>query len=93
MVHQQLALFSVLALAAAGAQQYVAFDGASASSMYSAGNLVGSPAYAAQQGLSSGSGYWYCSICVLNWTASYFQECSLLQVLQRQPCSRAESAT
>lgn len=50
--------FSVLALAAAGAQQYVAFDGASASSMYSAGNLVGSPAYAAQQALSSGSGYW-----------------------------------
>ena len=58
MVHQPLALFSMLALATAGAQQYVAFDGASASSMYSAGNLVGSPAYAAQQALSSGSGYW-----------------------------------
>ena len=58
MVHQPFALLSVFTLAAAGAQQYVAFDGASASSMYSAGNLVGSPAYAAQQALSSGSGYW-----------------------------------
>jgi len=58
MVHQALALFSMLILATAGAQQYVAFDSASASSMYSAGNLVGSPAYAAQQALSSGSGYW-----------------------------------
>ena len=59
MVHQPLALFlNAYFGAAAGAQRYVAFDGASASSMDSAGNLVGSPAYAAQQALSSGSGYW-----------------------------------
>ena len=43
---------------AAGNQQYVAFDAASASSIYSAGNLEGSPAFAAQQALSGGSGYW-----------------------------------
>ena len=43
---------------AAGSQQYVAFDAASASSTYSAGNLEGSPAFAAQQALSGGSGYW-----------------------------------
>ena len=53
-----LALASGLALVAAGPQQYVAFDAASASSTYSAGNLAGSPAFAAQQALSSGSGYW-----------------------------------
>ena len=43
----------------AGLEQYVAFDAASASSTYSAGNLVGSPAFTAQQALSGGSGYWY----------------------------------
>ncbi len=53
-----LALFSGLVLVAAGPQQYVAFDAASASSTYSAGNLAGSPAFAAQQALSGGSGYW-----------------------------------
>lgn len=53
-----LALFSGLALAVAGPQQYVGFDAASASSTYSAGNLAGSPAFAAQQALSGGSGYW-----------------------------------
>lgn len=51
--------FSGLVLAAAGLQQYVAFDAASASSTYSAGNLAGSPAFAAQQALSGGSGYWW----------------------------------
>jgi hypothetical protein len=51
-------VFSSLVLAAAGLQQYVAFDAASASSTYSAGNLAGSPAFAAQQALSGGSGYW-----------------------------------
>ena len=51
--------FSSLVLAAAGLQQYVAFDAASASSTYSAGNLAGSPAFAAQQALSGGSGYWW----------------------------------
>jgi len=43
---------------AARTQQLVAFDAASASSTYSAGNLAGSPAFAAQQALSGGSGYW-----------------------------------
>ena len=47
-----------LAYVAAGSQEYVAFDDASASSTYSAGNLQGSPAFAAQQALSGGSGYW-----------------------------------
>lgn len=51
-------VFSLLASAAASNPQYVAFDAASASSTYSAGNLAGSPAFAAQQALSGGSGYW-----------------------------------
>ena len=51
-------LFSGLVLAMASSQQYVAFDAASASSTHSAGNLAGSPAFAAQQALSAGSGYW-----------------------------------
>ena len=46
-----------------GSQQYVAFDSASASSTYSAGNLAGSPAFAAQQALSGGSGYWWVCGC------------------------------
>jgi len=47
-----------LSLVPAGAaQQYVAFDAASATSTYSAGNVGGSP-FAAQQALSGGSGYW-----------------------------------
>jgi len=41
-----------------GLEQYVAFDAATASSTYSAGNLVGSPAFTAQQALGGGSGYW-----------------------------------
>ena len=52
----------VLVSTAAIAQQYVAFDAASASSTYSAGNLAGSPAFAAQQALAGGSGYWSCNI-------------------------------
>lgn len=51
-------IFNFLICLAAGNQQYVAFDAASASSTYSAGNLEGSPAFAAQQALSGGSGYW-----------------------------------
>jgi len=43
---------------AATTQQHVAFDVASTSSTYSSGNLAGSPAFAAQQALSGGSGYW-----------------------------------
>lgn len=57
-MHKFLAFFSGLVLFVAGQQQYVAFDAASASSTYSAGNLAGSPAFAAQQALSGGSGYW-----------------------------------
>ena len=44
-------LLLAIALAAASAQQYVAFDAASATSTYSAGNLAGSSAFAAQQAL------------------------------------------
>ena len=40
------------------ALQYASFDAASASSTYSTDNLSGSPAFAAQQALSVGSGYW-----------------------------------
>lgn len=54
----RVVLFSCVVLTAAGLQQYAAFDAASASSTYSAGNLAGSPAFAAQQALSGGSGYW-----------------------------------
>jgi len=56
-----------------GLEQNLAFDEASASSTYSAGNLDGSPAFNAQQALSGGSGYW-CSSGghsagqVLTWT-------------------------
>ena len=50
---------SCLFLTCVGLEQYVAFDAASASSTYSAGNLVGSPAFTAQQALSGGSGYWF----------------------------------
>ena len=57
-MRQLFLLFSAPVLAAAGLQQYVAFDAASASSTHSAGNLAGSPAFAAQQALSAGSGYW-----------------------------------
>ena len=46
-----------LCIVAAGLQLHVAFDAAGASSTYSAGNLAGSPAFAAQQALSSGPGY------------------------------------
>ena len=41
-----------------GLEQNLAFDAASASSTFSAGNLNGSPAFNAQQALSGGSGYW-----------------------------------
>lgn len=53
-----LVLFSILVVSAARAEQLVAFDAAHATSTYSAGNLAGSPAFAAQQALSGGSGYW-----------------------------------
>lgn len=40
------------------AQPYIAFDSAKSSSTYSAGNLAGSPDFAAARALDSGSGYW-----------------------------------
>ena len=56
---QRLRIVSfLLVLLSTAAQQYVAFDAASASSTYSVGNLAGSPAFGAQQALSGGSGYW-----------------------------------
>ena len=82
-----LALFSGLVLVAAGPQQYVAFDAASASSTYSAGNLAGSPAFAAQQALSGGSGYWRDFCLKLLGPALV---CLLPQVLQWRPGSGAE---
>ncbi len=62
-----LALYSGLALVAAGPQLHVAFDAAGASSTYSAGNLAGSPAFAAQQAPSSGSVYGTKQACT--WAA------------------------
>jgi hypothetical protein len=59
-MQQVFGLFSSVMLVAAGSQQYVAFDAASASSTHSVGNLAGSPTFAAQQALSAGSGYWSC---------------------------------
>ena len=50
-----------------GLEQNLAFDAASASSTFSAGNLNGSPAFNAQQALSGGSGYWSCSSIVQGW--------------------------
>jgi hypothetical protein len=87
-------LSSVLVPAAAKTQQHVSFDAASASSTYSAGNLAGSPAFAAQQSLSGGSGYWSYivfpfihsmpPICCWQWGS---------EVLQRQPHCRIEFGT
>ena len=47
-----------LCVHASVALQYASFDAASASSTYSADSLNGSPAFAAAQALSVGSGYW-----------------------------------
>lgn len=85
---QQLRIVSfLLVLLPIAAQQYVAFDAASASSTYSVGNLAGSPAFGAEQALSGGSGYWqivfymWCmrSLFLLGWT--------VCEVLKWQPCS------
>lgn len=62
-----------------GLEQYVAFDAATASSTYSTGNLVGSPAFTAQQALSGGSGYW-CFFKKRIWVWPYFM---LFQVYAR----------
>ena len=47
-----------LCVHASVALQYASFDAASASSTYSTDSLNGSPAFAAAQALSVGSGYW-----------------------------------
>ena len=85
-------IFSGIVLGAAGLQQYAAFDAASASSTYSAGNLAGSPAFAAQQALSGGSGYWWaaCSLAAVAKGTDLFPSVLFLQVLKRQPHSGAE---
>jgi len=55
----RFALFSSLVcVVCSGLEQNLAFDEASASSTYSAGNLDGSPAFNAQQALNGCSGYW-----------------------------------
>jgi hypothetical protein len=83
------ALSSVLVLCATGAQQYAAFDACSASSTYSAGNLAGSPAFAAQQALSSGTGYWQHDPFSLQFLL-FSKRLVCVQVLERQPRCRAE---
>lgn len=75
---------------AARTQQLVAFDAASASSTYSAGNLAGSPAFAAQQALSGGSGYWLHNS--VSWLRALFVV-GVLKVFQRESCCGAESRT
>ena len=72
-----LVLFSILVVSTARAEQLVAFDAAHATSTYSAGNLAGSPVFAAQQALSGGSGYWQSislvyMYVILNWCAACF---------------------
>lgn len=89
MMRRLFALSSVLVLCATGAQQYAAFDACSASSTYSAGNLAGSPAFAAQQALSSGTGYWQHYLFLLALRVVLEATC-VLQVLERQPRRRAE---
>ena len=89
MMRRLFALSSVLVLCTSGAQQYAAFDACSASSTYSAGNLAGSPAFAAQQALSSGTGYWQHVPSDLEFLV--FLNCVVrVQVLERQPCRRAQ---
>ena len=73
------------------AQQYVAFDAASATSTYSAGNLAGSSAFAAQQALSGGSGYWHFTIPSLLHACDAQNVCIIFipsQVLERKPQCR-----
>jgi len=62
-------------LACVWAQPYVAFDIAKASSTYSSGNLAGSPDFAAERALDSGSGYWcsagsHAADQVVSWTGT-----------------------
>ena len=76
---QQLCIVSfLLVLPAAAAQQHVAFDAASASSTYSVGNLAGSPAFAAQQTLSGGSGYWQSFFHMSEWESLFLSSWYLL---------------
>lgn len=89
MMRRLFALSSVLVLCATGAQQYAAFDACSASSTYSAGNLAGSPAFAAQQALSSGTGYWQHDLFSLQFLL-FSKRLVCVQVLERQPRCRTE---
>ena len=89
MMRRLFALSSVLVLCTSGAQQYAAFDACSASSTYSAGNLAGSPAFAAQQALSSGTGYWQHDPFDLEFLV-FLKRLVCVQVLERQPCRRAK---
>jgi hypothetical protein len=78
-IMQQLCIVSfLLVLPAIAAQQYVAFDAASASSTYSVGNLAGSPAFAAQQALSGGSGYWQNVFEMNEWGSMFLSSWYLL---------------
>ena len=78
-----------IAVAAANAQQYVAFDAASATSTYSSGNLAGSSAFAAQQALSGGSGYW-CALAPHTLSLGSASEFTFIctQVFKRQSWRR-----
>ena len=77
-----------IAVATATAQQYVAFDAASATSTYSSGNLAGSSAFAAQQALSGGSGYW-CDLPLHTLSSAWQANLhSCTQVLKWQPWRR-----
>ena len=88
---QQLRVVSfLLVLLPIAAQQYVAFDAASASSTYSAGNLAGSPAFGAEQALSGGSGYWQIVFSMCDGILSFLPNWIVCEVLKWQPCSGPE---
>ena len=88
---QQLRVVSfLLVLLPIAAQQYVAFDAASASSTYSVGNLAGSPAFGAEQALSGGSGYWQIVFSMCDGILSFLPNWIVCEVLKWQPCSGPE---
>lgn len=88
---QRLRIVSfLLVLLSTAAQQYVAFDAASASSTYSVGNLAGSPAFGAEQALSGGSGYWQIAFSMCDGRLLFLPNWIVCEVLEWQPCSRPE---
>lgn len=90
-IMQRLRIVSfLLVLLSTAAQQYVAFDAASASSTYSVGNLAGSPAFGAQQALSGGSGYWQIVFDMCDRRFLLFLNWIFCEVLKWQPCSGPE---